>query len=103
MGIMKAKQALYSSMILTMILSAIFFSGAAQSVESELPLSLFQSKDERLGYMDEVALFKAQNKIPVEDIEREKIVLSDAKELAASHGLDPDSIERSSTATELSC
>jgi chorismate mutase len=44
--------------------------------------------------MEDVALFKARNRISVEDIEREKIVLSDAKKLAASRGLDPNSMER---------
>jgi len=91
---MKAKQLPCPSIILILIASAIVFSTAAHSAESELLLSLFQSIDERLEYMDDVALFKAQNGIPIEDIEREKIVISDAKDLAASHGLDPDSIER---------
>lgn len=77
-----------------MILSALIFSSAAHGAESELSLSLFQAIDERLGHMEDVALFKAQNQIPVEDREREEIVLADAKRLAASHGLDPNSMER---------
>lgn len=44
--------------------------------------------------MQDVAAYKVQNQIPVEDAEREKIVLSNAKKLAATHGLDPESMER---------
>jgi len=80
------------STCLSMMLSALIFSSAAHGAESEL--SLFQAIDERLGYMEDVALFKAQNQIPVEDIEREGVVLADAKELATSHGLDSNSMER---------
>ncbi len=44
--------------------------------------------------MEDVALFKAQNQIPVEDSAREQIVLRDAKELAATLGLDSQSMEQ---------
>ncbi|PCI77714.1 MAG: chorismate mutase AroQ, gamma subclass [SAR86 cluster bacterium] len=94
MSIVKARKPLSLSMILTTIFSALLFLSAVHGAESELPLSLFRAIDERLGYMEDVALFKAQNRIPVEDIEREEFVLSAAKELAASHGLDPKSMER---------
>lgn len=43
--------------------------------------------------MEDVALFKAQNGAPIEDLAREQIVLSDAKRLAASRGLKPESME----------
>lgn len=82
------------SICLAVILSAVIFSSAAHSAESDLRFELFQAIGERLGYMEDVALFKAQNKIPVEDIEREQLVVSNAKELATSHGLDSDSMER---------
>lgn len=91
---MRAKQLPSPSIILAIAFGALVFSVTAQSAESELLLSLFQSIDDRLEYMDDVALFKAQNKLPIEDLAREKIVLSAAKQLAANHGLDPDSIER---------
>ena len=77
---------------LSVILSALIFTSTIHGAESES--SLFQAIDERLGYMEDVAVYKAQNQIPVEDVGREKIVLSNAKELAAIHGLDPDSMER---------
>ena len=94
MSFAKAIKSPSQLMILTAIFSALLFSSTLYSAESELTLSLFQTIDERLGYMEDVALFKAQNRNPIEDFEREKIVLSDAKELAASHGLDPNSMER---------
>ena len=75
-----------------MILSALIFSSTIHGAESEP--SLFQAIAERLRYMEDVAVYKAQNQIPVEDVGREKKVLSNAKELAATHGLDPDSMER---------
>tara|TARA_B110000858_G_scaffold198514_1_gene266017 strand:- start:31935 stop:32510 length:576 start_codon:yes stop_codon:yes gene_type:complete len=94
MSIKKAKTSIRPSMMLTMIFYAFIFSTAVRGAELELPYSLFQAINERLEYMEDVALFKAQNYIPIEDVEREKIVLSDAKEVAAKHGLDPDSMER---------
>ena len=94
MSLMKTKRTRSLSMMLTMIFSAFIFSTAVHGAEPESSLMLFQAIDERLAHMEDVALFKAQNQMPVEDIEREKIVLSDAKQLASSHGLDPDSMER---------
>jgi chorismate mutase len=94
MSLVKAKKNRFLSMTFEMVFSAFILSSAVQSAEPELSDSLFQTIDERLGYMEDVALFKAQNRIPVEDIAREKVVLFDAKELASSHRLNPDSMER---------
>ncbi|ABC30635.1 chorismate mutase, putative [Hahella chejuensis KCTC 2396] len=52
----------------------------------------FQAINERLSYMKDVALFKAQKGAPVEDVERERVVLDKAKEEAAGHGVDPTSV-----------
>jgi chorismate mutase len=93
MSLVKAKKNRFLSMTFEMVFSAFILSSAVQSAEPELSDSLFQTIDERLGYMEDVALFKAQNRIPVEDIAREKVVLFDAKELASSHRLNPDSME----------
>ena len=87
-GIASVKQPI----CLSVILSALIFTSTIHGAESEP--SLFKAIAERLGYMEDVGAYKAQNKIPVEDVQREKIVLSNAKELAAAHGLDPDSMER---------
>ena len=62
--------------------------------ESEVTSSeLFKTINERLGYMEDVALFKARNHLPIEDIEREKIVIEKAKASAHEQGLDPEHIE----------
>ncbi len=77
----------------TLLACAILLSGISHSAESEITLPLFRAINERLEYMEDVALFKAQNEIPIEDIEREQIVLEDAKELATSLGLNAQSME----------
>ena len=87
-----ARVPLKQSTCLSVILSTLIFSSTIHGAESEP--SLFQAIAERLAYMEDVAVYKAQNKIPVEDVGREKRVLSNAKELATTHGLDPDSMER---------
>lgn len=54
---------------------------------------LFKTINERLSYMEDVALFKAQKSLPIENIEREKVVLDQAKISAHIKGLDPAHIE----------
>lgn len=54
---------------------------------------LFSTIDERLGHMESVALYKAQNQLPIENMTREKIVIADAKQAAGLEGMNPDSIE----------
>ncbi|MCP3901424.1 MAG: chorismate mutase, partial [Desulfobacteraceae bacterium] len=53
-------------------LLAISSSQAWAEVTSE---ELFSTINERLSYMEDVALFKAQKHLPIENIEREKVVL----------------------------
>lgn len=86
----RATKVLFLLLSLCLGCSSITSYGAA----TELHLSLFQAIDQRLAYMEDVALYKAQNRIPIEDIAREEAVLADAKNLAANHGLDPQSMER---------
>lgn len=64
-----------------------------QASAEVIPAELFKAINERLGYMEDVALFKAQNHLAIEDIEREQIVIDKAKKSAADKGLDPDSVE----------
>ena len=78
---------------LLLCLSSVLLPTCARSAESDSTLALFQAIDERLGYMEEVGLYKAKNQIPIEELERERIVLNDAKNRAASQGLDPESME----------
>jgi chorismate mutase len=54
---------------------------------------LFRTINQRLGYMEDVALFKAQNHLPIEDIQRENVVIEKAKVFASEQGLDPESVE----------
>ena len=53
---------------------------------------VYQLIDERLSYMEEVALYKARNHQPVEDREREAVVLAKSVEKAEKLGLDPASV-----------
>lgn len=63
-----------------------------QAAEADLA-ELFSAIDERLSHMESVALYKAQNQLPIEDIAREEIVIADAKRAAYLEGINPDSIE----------
>ena len=49
--------------------------------------------DERLSHMEHVALYKAENKIAVEDIVREQFVIESAVKSAAELGLFAPSVE----------
>jgi chorismate mutase, putative len=61
----------------------------ADDVSSEL----IHSISERLSYMEDVALYKAQKHVPIEDVAREKLVVDESKMSAKESGLDPESIE----------
>lgn len=50
---------------------------------------LLQLIDQRLELMKPVALFKYRNHVPVEDLEREAIVLDNATRASQEHGIDP--------------
>lgn len=54
--------------------------------------TLFALINERLSYMEQVALFKFHNKVAVEDLEREQQVVEDSRRSAAQLGLDPEVI-----------
>ena len=49
---------------------------------------LFRVINERLSHMEAVALFKAANQLAIEDLDREKIVLSNSQLAAANAGLN---------------
>ena len=55
-------------------------------------MHIFSLINERLGYMEQVALYKHQTHIPVEDLAREKFILDKSLLSASEQGLDPDSI-----------
>lgn len=56
-------------------------------------LELFDTINRRLGHMQDVARYKAQNRIPIEDIAREQIVIADAQQSAQNLGLNAQSVE----------
>ncbi|KXO09545.1 Periplasmic chorismate mutase I precursor [Moritella sp. JT01] len=56
------------------------------------PSELFSTLNQRLSYMEDVALYKANNNKPIEDIEREKVVIDKASKSAAKVGLDKQSV-----------
>ena len=57
------------------------------------PETLFALINERLSYMEQVALYKNHNNLAIEDLEREQLVIESSKRSAAGQGLDPQSIE----------
>ena len=56
-------------------------------------LEVFKTINERLSYMEDVATYKANNHIAIEDIQREKIVVEKAKEFGSGLGFEPEIIE----------
>ncbi|WP_428460651.1 chorismate mutase [Photobacterium makurazakiensis] len=55
--------------------------------------ALFQTINDRLSYMEDVALFKANNHLAIEDIEREEVVLNNAVKSAGDYGLAPQQVK----------
>ena len=56
-------------------------------------ITAFQLINERLKHMEDVAMYKSVNGLPVEDLPREKVVIENAVLAAESRGLIGDSIE----------
>ena len=56
--------------------------------------ALFAAINDRLSLMEDVALYKANNNIPVEDLPREQVVLADTQTSAAEAGLNPQSVQQ---------
>ncbi|AJQ94919.1 chorismate mutase [Gynuella sunshinyii] len=55
--------------------------------------TLFSTINKRLSYMEDVAIYKADNHLPIEDIGREATVIEQAKDAARQKGLDPSTVE----------
>lgn len=62
------------------------------SHSSDKTEALFSAISARLSYMEDVVIFKINNKQPIEDVEREEFVLKSASESAEKLGLDKRSI-----------
>jgi chorismate mutase len=73
-------------------LSLLLSSHLSNGADNENVEPLFQAIAARLALMENVAEFKAQNHLPIEDLAREALVLADVKILARTHGIDADSI-----------
>jgi chorismate mutase-like protein len=50
--------------------------------------------DRRLSWMKDVAAYKWANDLPIEDLERERVVLARSAQGAARYGLDPSTVQR---------
>lgn len=71
--------------------SSVVSGPALSASEKPAPDELFGAINDRLGYMQPVAAWKVENSRPVEDLEREKVVLDAAREKASEKGLSPES------------
>ncbi|WP_298776241.1 chorismate mutase [uncultured Shewanella sp.] len=69
----------------------LLFSGSAMAnVDVE---SIFNTMNERLTYMKDVALYKAQHHLAIEDVAREKKVLASATQAASQLGLPANKVD----------
>lgn len=75
------------------VLACLLFALPGQTLANVKTAELFSTINQRLSYMEDVALYKAIHHLPIEDVEREKVVLEKSKSKAASVGLDPQRIE----------
>lgn len=55
---------------------------------------IFSVINERLSYMEDIAIFKTYEHLPVEDLQRERKLLDNMQTIALQQGLDPSSIEQ---------
>jgi len=62
------------------------------SVATSIPTELFLTINLRLSYMEDVALYKANNGKPIEDIAREAVVIENASISAEKEGLERQSV-----------
>lgn len=67
-----------------------FNNGPVISPSTLVPLA--EKVNQRLGYMKDVAGYKAQNHLPVEDVEQESKVINGSLTEAEGLGLDPESV-----------
>ncbi|WP_213990092.1 chorismate mutase [Sodalis sp. dw_96] len=79
---------------IVLLLSSLFLAGSvfAGPVLANSILSLSSALNERMLIMKDVAGYKAEHHLPVEDLVREQKVVSLAQEEAKDTGLDPHSV-----------
>ena len=80
-------------MIRLLLINLLAFVFSIAQAADNPAAELFTTINLRLSYMQEVALYKAQQQLPIEDIPREQLVIVDAKIAAAELGLNPESME----------
>jgi chorismate mutase len=74
-------------------LSLLFLTLATFQASANVTSSdIFNTINERLSYMEDVALYKANKSIKIEDLKRELIVLDKANQSAQKEGLDKQSV-----------
>ncbi len=76
--------------LLVVVLGSLWLIAEASGANGKKVFDLIY---QRLSYMEEVARFKASHQLPVEDIERERVVLDEAIEAARQTGLNGMSTE----------
>ncbi|MCB1646013.1 MAG: gamma subclass chorismate mutase AroQ, partial [Pseudomonadales bacterium] len=85
---------LIATLMLAFLVSALPAVNAAP-LHDELRMrkitGLFELIEERLSLMDEVAAYKFRNKLAIEDLDREAVVLDNAARSALRYGFTPES------------
>jgi chorismate mutase len=75
----------YSAGLIVYLMGSLFSLANAAESSSDL---LFRVINERLSHMESVALFKAENQLATENLDQEKIILSNGQLAAMEAGLD---------------
>ena len=78
--------------LVTLFLLLSLFLAASNAFANTKTKTLFNIINERLSYMESVALYKAAHRLPIEDSEREKVVLTKALESADELQIDKSSL-----------
>ena len=79
--------------LLALTACGVFNFPASADQRQNAAADIFHTINERLSWMDDVALYKLLNTVAVEDLEREAVVIQKALEGAEAAGLDPISVE----------
>lgn len=73
--------------------SSLLLCTSLQAADDNGSETLFALINERLSYMEQVALYKHQNNMAIEDLERERQVVDNSRLAAAQQGLDGNSVD----------
>jgi D-alanyl-D-alanine dipeptidase len=83
----KKQSAIFIAFIFCTLLSLPCFA----SPQDQATIKLFDLINQRLSYMKDVGLYKAQRNMPIKDKQRETLVINKAAEAALNSGVDPRS------------